>query len=141
MNTKHVVGAVAAAAFAIMSHSAMAQPAANPSGTPTTSGALAPAGQGPGAQVKPGTMSDKSRMERKDTTKSDRAAGAIAPAGEGPGAAIKPSTTSQTTRSERKSDTSAAVKAGGTQPAGETPRPVAEAQKPRPLPDTQAPKK
>jgi hypothetical protein len=141
MNTKHVVGAVAAAAFAIMSHSAMAQPAGTQSGAPTTSGALAPAGQGPGAQIKPSTSSDKSRMERKDTTKADRAAGAIPPAGEGPGAAIKPSTTSQTSRTERKADTSAAVKSGGTQPAGEVPRPVAESQKPRPLPDTQAPKK
>ena len=141
MNTKHVVGAVAAAAFAMMSHTTMAQPAGTQSGQPTTSGALAPAGQGPGAQVKPSTTSDKSRMERKDTTKADRAAGAIPPAGEGPGAAIKPSTTSQTSRTERKADTNAAVKSGGTQPAGEAPRPVAESQKPRPLPDTQAPKK
>jgi hypothetical protein len=58
MNTKHVVGAVAAAAFAIMSHSAMAQPAGTQSGAPTKSGALAPAGEGPGAQIKPGTSSD-----------------------------------------------------------------------------------
>ena len=82
MNTKHVLGAVAAAAFAVLSHSAIAQPST--SGTPTNSGSLAPAGQGPGAQVKPNTMSDKSRMDRKETTKAAVKSGMTQPAGEAP---------------------------------------------------------
>ena len=97
-------------------------------------GALAPAGEGPGAMGKqPSTMSDKSRADRKATTKSDRAAGDLKPAGE----AAKPvnamakddkadkNTGSNTTRADRKAQTKAEVKAGKTRPAGEAPQPSA----------------
>lgn len=91
-------------------------------------GALAPAGEGPGAMTTPpAKTSDKTRAERKATTKADRANGSLKPAGEA--ADMKdgqPSTGSTTTRADRKATTKAAAKAGTLQPAGEAPTPVAE---------------
>jgi len=141
MKTKLALGAVAAA-VAMFSQGAFAQTATT-TDTPKAradvkaeakTGALAPAGQGPIAS-QPSKMSDKSRDERKATTKADRASGGLKPAGEG----VKPAgdsmskddkaeknTGSNTTRADRKADTKAAVKARTTQPAGESPQPAAE---------------
>ena len=137
MKTKLALGAIAAA-VAVFSQGAFAQ-ASSPTRAEVKAeaktGALAPAGEGPGAMGKqPSTASDKSRAERKATTKSDRAAGDLKPAGE----AVKPAGAmgkddkadknagSNTTRADRKAQTKADVKAGKTQPAGEAPQPSGE---------------
>ena len=122
MKTTFVLGAVAAA-VAVFSQGAFAQ-ASSPTRAEVKAeaktGALAPAGEGPGAMGKqPSTMSDKTRAERKATTKADRAAGDLKPAGE----AVKPAgsmgkddkaektSTSMTTRADRKAQTKADIQA------------------------------
>ena len=91
-------------------------------------GKLAPAGQGPIGSA-PSTLSDKTRMERKDTAKADIKAGATKPAGDA--AEMKTdkmekaaTVGSDKTRAERKAQTQADIKAGTTQPAGEAANPV-----------------
>ncbi len=127
MKTNLVLSAIAAASIAVFAQAASAQGANE--NKPTKSGSLAPAGVGPIAST-PSTMSDKTRMERKDTTKADRKAGELRSAGDGAGERMddkadkmKPSTT---TRAERKATTKAAVKSGTVQPAGEAATPSAE---------------
>lgn len=94
-------------------------------------GALAPAGEGPGAMTAPPSKkSDKTRAERKATTRMDRASGKLKPTGEA--ADLKdgqPAAGSTTTRAERKATTKAAAKAGTLQPAGEAAQPVGDAPK------------
>jgi hypothetical protein len=75
--------------------------------------------------VTPGKASDKTRDERKATTKADRSAGKLAPAGE-PTGSTAPGKGSEVDRAARKADTKAAVKAGKTQPAGEAATPSSE---------------
>lgn len=135
MKTKLALSAVAAA-IAMISQGALAQSAA-----PVTradvkaeakSGALAPAGQGPGAMAGSAATTGKStktRMERKEDTKMAKDAGALKPAGEA--AEMKDDKTdkmkgSTTTRADRKATTKAAVSSGNTQPAGEAPQPAGE---------------
>jgi hypothetical protein len=91
-------------------------------------GQLAPAGQGPIGSA-PSTASDKSRMERKDTTQADIKTGATKPAGDA--AEMKTdkmekaaTAGSDKTRAERKAQTQADVKTGATQPAGEAANPI-----------------
>jgi hypothetical protein len=77
----------------------------------------------------PSKASDKTRDERKATTKSDRSAGALKPAGEG--AEMKDDKADrkkggQVNRAERKASTKAAVKSRSTQPAGDSPQPAGE---------------
>jgi cytoskeletal protein RodZ len=133
MKTKFALGAVAAA-IAVFSQGAFAQTATTTEAPKTRAevkseaktGSLAPAGQGPIAS-QPSKMSDKSRDERKATTKADRASGALKPAGEaGDLKGTQPTKGSTTDRAERKADTKAAVKSRTTQPAGESPQPAAE---------------
>ncbi len=142
MKNQFVLGAIVAA-VAVFSQGVFAQ-ASSPTRAEVKAqaktGALAPAGEGPGTnpeKSQPSTMSDKTRAERKATTKADRAAGELKPAGE----AVKPAGamgkddkaektgTSTTTRAERKANTKADIKAGKTQPAGESPQPSGEAPK------------
>jgi hypothetical protein len=135
MKTKLALGAIAAA-VAVFSQGAFAQASA-----PTRAevkaeakkGALAPAGEGPGAMGKqPPTSSDKTRAERKAQTKADVKAGKTDPAGDAAelkmDAADKAKGTDKT-RAERKAQTRADVKAGKTQPAGEAAQPSGEAPK------------
>ena len=134
MKSKLALGAIVAA-VAVFSQTAFAQASAPvtrdqrkaETAAANKSGALAPAGQGPGAMAsQPSTGSDKTRTDRKAQTQADAKAGKIAPAGEGPGAAAKASTsTSDKTREQRKAQTQADIKAGATQPAGEAANPVA----------------
>lgn len=135
MKTKFALGAVVAA-LAVFSQTAFAQTAPvtrdqrkADTAAANKSGALAPAGQGPGAMASaPATGSDKTRMERKDTAKADAKAGKIAPAGEAATEkAVKADVAkagSDKTRMERKDQTKADVKAGAIQPAGEAANPV-----------------
>jgi len=144
MKNQIALGAIVAA-VAVFSQGAFAQASA-PSRAEVKaetkaaekSGALVPAGEGPGAMGKqPSTMSDKTRAERKATTKADAKSGELKPAGE----AVKPAGAmskddkadknagSMTTRADRKAQTKADVKAGKTQPAGEAPQPSGEAPK------------
>lgn len=131
MKTKQVLSVVAAAAFAVLAQASFAQ-GAGENKPAMKSDSLAPAGQGPLAASAPSTMSDKTRMERKDTTKSDRKAGALKPAGDASDMKddkadkMKPSSVN---RAERKAQTKAAVRSGTTQPAGDSPNPVGEAPK------------
>ena len=98
-------------------------------------GALAPAGQGPGAMISSGATTGKStrtRMERKNETKMVKDAGSLKPAGDA--ADMKDDKAGKmkggtVERADRKAATKAAVKPGKTQPAGETPQPVGEAPK------------
>jgi hypothetical protein len=94
-------------------------------------GSLAPAGEGPGAMSSaPAKTSDKTRAERKATTKMDRASGSLKPAGEAADAKDgQPAAGSTTTRADRKATTKAAAKAGTLQPAGEAAGPVGDAPK------------
>ena len=132
MKTKLALGAVVAA-IAVFSQGAFAQasaPAARADvKAQAKTGALAPAGEGPGAMAsQPSKASDKTRMERKDTTKADLKGGAAKPAGEG--AELKNDKADKAkgtdkTRMERKDQTKADIKAGATQPAGEAANPIA----------------
>ncbi len=133
MKTAFVLGAIAAA---VISQGAFAQ-ASSPTRAEVKAeaktGALAPAGEGPGAMGKqPSTMSDKTRAERKATTKADIKADKVPHAGEASelkmDKADKMKGTDKT-RAERKAQTKADVKAGKTQPAGEAPQPSSEAPK------------
>jgi hypothetical protein len=135
MKTKLALGVIAAA-VAVFSQGAFAQ-ASSPTRAEVKAeakkGALAPAGEGPGAMGKqPPTTSDKTRAERKATTKAEVKPGKTDPAGDA--AELKmdkadKSTGTDKTRAERKAQTKADVKAGKTQPAGEAPQPSSEAPK------------
>lgn len=134
MKTKLVLGAVAAA-VAVFSQGVFAQSASSPTRAEVKAGAQAkgsvPAGEGPVVN-QPSKATDKTRDERKATTKSDAKSGALKPAGEA--AEMKDDKASKTktstvNRDERKADTKAAVKSGKTQPAGEAAQPAGEAPK------------
>jgi hypothetical protein len=124
MKTKLALSAVAAA-VAMFSQGAFAQASA-----PTRAdvkaeakgAAKAPTGEAQTMSKQPSTMSDKSRADRKETTKMDKAGGNLKPAGEA--ASVKEdkamkSTGTETTRAERKAKTKAANKAGEIPAAGE----------------------
>jgi hypothetical protein len=130
MKTHFVLSAVAAAALAVFAQASFAQ-GANENKPAAKSGSMAPAGEGPIAST-PSTMSDKTRMERKDTTKSDRKAGALKPAGDASEMKDDKADKSKggsVDRAERKADTKAAVKSRTTQPAGDTPNAAGDAPK------------
>ena len=123
MKTKLALTAFAAA-IAVFSQGAFAQASAPTTRAEVKAGAqaksVAPAGEKPTAA--PSTMSDKTRAERKETTKMDKASGNLKQAGEG--AAIKEdkamkSTGTETTRADRKAKTKADQKAGKIPAAGE----------------------
>src|SRR6185436_4302661 len=106
MKTKLALGAVAAA-IAVFSQGAFAQASAPATRAEVKAGAqakaVAPAGEKPTAA--PSTTSDKTRDERKATTKADKASGNLKQAGEG--ASVKEDkamkgTGTETTRAERK---------------------------------------
>jgi hypothetical protein len=131
MKTKLVLGAVAAA-VAVFTQGAFAQTSTAPSRADVKAearqGALAPAGQGQVAS-QPSKASDKTRDERKATTKGDRSAGSLKPAGDA--AEMKDDKADkkkggQVNRAERKASTKAAVKSRSTQPAGDSPQPAGE---------------
>jgi hypothetical protein len=116
MKTKLALSAVAAA-VAVFSQGAFAQAASSPTRAEVKAEAKAkgvtPAGEKPTPQ--PSTMSDKTRAERKATTRSDKAAGELKQAGEvgseKQDKAMK-STGTETNRAERKAKTKAAEKSG-----------------------------
>jgi len=125
MKTKLALSAVAAA-IAVFSQGAFAQASAPANRSDVKAGAqaksVAPAGEKPTAQ--PSTSSDKTRDERKATTKADKASGNLKGAGE-TGAqkedkAMK-STGTETTRDERKAKTKSQQKAKQIPAAGEKP--------------------
>ena len=138
MKTTFTSGAVVAA-IALFSQGAFAQTSMPASRAEVKAeaktGALAPAGQGPGAMAGSAATTGKStktRMERKDDTKMAKDAGTLKPAGEA--AEMKDDKAdrikgSDTSRADRKATTKAAVKSGTTQPAGESPQPAGEAPK------------
>ena len=123
MKTKLALSAFAAA-IAVFSQGAFAQASAPANRADVKAGAqsksVAPAGEKPGAA--PSTMSDKTRDERKATTKSDKASGNLKSAGESGSQkedkAMK-STGTQTTKEERKAKTKAENKSGQIPKAGE----------------------
>jgi|SRR6185369_10397765 cytoskeletal protein RodZ len=125
MKTKLALGAVAAA-IAVFSQGAFAQASAPANRADVKAGAqakaVAPAGEKPTAA--PSTTSDKSREQRKETTKADKASGKLAPAGDAGGQkedkAMK-STGTETTRDERKAKTKSQQKAKQIPAAGEKP--------------------
>ena len=123
MKTKLALSAVAAA-IAVFSQGAFAQASAPANRSDVKAGAqaksVAPAGEKPTAQ--PSTSSDKTRDERKATTKADKASGNLKGAGE-TGAqkedkAMK-STGTETTKEARKAKTKAENKSGQIPAAGE----------------------
>jgi hypothetical protein len=123
MKTKLALTAFAAA-IAVFSQGAFAQASAPAARAEVKAGAQAkavtPAGEKPSAQ--PSTMSDKSRADRKETTKADKASGNLKTAGEA--ASVKEDkamkgTGTETTRAERKATTKAANKAHEIPAAGE----------------------
>jgi len=129
MKTNLVLGAVAAA-VAVFSQGVFAQSASSPTRAEVKAGAQAkggtPAGEGPVVN-QPSKASDKTREERKATTKADAKSGNLKPAGEAAGVKeAQPTKGSTTDRAARKSDTAAAVKSGKTQPAGEAAQPSGE---------------
>ena len=126
MKTKLALSAVVAA-LAVFSQGAFAQAAS--AGAPANrsdvkfgaqSKSVAPAGEKPTAA--PSTASDKTRDERKETTKSDKASGKLAPAGDAGGQkedkAMK-STGTETTKEARKEKTKTQQKNKELKPAGE----------------------
>ena len=123
MKTKLALSAVAAA-IAVFSQGAFAQASAPATRAEVKAGAqaksVAPAGEKPTAA--PSTSSDKTREQRKEATKADKASGNLKGAGE-TGAqkedkAMK-STGTETTRTERKEKTKAQQKAKEIPAAGE----------------------
>jgi hypothetical protein len=123
MKTKLALSAVVAA-IAVFSQGAFAQASAPANRADVKAGAqaksVAPAGEKPSAA--PSTASDKTRDQRKETTKADKASGNLKPAGEGTAVkeekAVK-STGTQTTKEERKAKTKAENKQI---PSGESPK-------------------
>ncbi len=132
MNTKLVLSA-AAAAIAMLAQGAYAQtsPTRAEVKAEAKEGAIAPAGQGPGAMAGSAArsgMSTRSRADRKATTRMAEKAGELKPAGEAAEKITSDETRAKATttnRADRKAKTKAAVKAGETKPAGEAPLPVA----------------
>jgi hypothetical protein len=121
MKTKLALSAVAAA-IAVFSQGAFAQASAPAARSDVKAGAQAkavtPAGEKPSPQ--PSTMSDKSRADRKATTKADEKSGNIKNAGEASGMKDeKVGKGTETSRAERKAKTKAANKAGEIPAAGE----------------------
>ncbi len=125
MKTKLALCAVAAA-VAVFSQGAFAQASAPMTRADVKADAKAatkaPTGEAQTQTPQPSTMSDKSRADRKATTKMDKASGNLKATGEA--ATVKEdkamkSTGTETTRAERKSKTKAAEKAGEIPAAGE----------------------
>lgn len=124
MKTKLALSAVAAA-VAVFSQGAFAQASAPATRADVKAEARGAAKAPVGEAMKspqPSTMSDKSRADRKETTKMDKAAGNLKATGEA--ASVKEdkamkSTGTETTRAERKAKTKAANKAGDIPAAGE----------------------
>ena len=123
MKTKLALSAVAAA-IAVFSQGAFAQASAPATRAEVKAGAqakaVAPVGEKPTAA--PSTMSDKTRAERKEATKADKASGNLKTGGEA--ASLKEdkamkSTGTETTRADRKATTRAQQKAGQIPAAGE----------------------
>jgi len=107
MKTKLALSAVAAA-IAVFSQGAFAQASAPATRADVKAGAqaksVAPAGEKPAAQ--PSTASDKTRDQRKSTTKADAKSGNIKDAGEASGMKDeKVSKGSETTKDARKAQT------------------------------------
>ena len=132
MKTKLALSAIVAA-IAVFSQGAFAQ-ASSPTRAEVKAqaktGSLAPAGEGPGAMASAPKGTDKTRMERKATTKADRASGSLKPAGDAADQKDgQPTPGSVTTRADRKARTKAEARTGSLQPAGEAPQPVGEAPK------------
>ncbi len=135
MKNQFALGAIVAA-VAVFSQGAFAQ-ASSPTRAEVKAeaktGALAPAGEGPGAMGKqPPTSSDKTRAERKAQTKADVKPGKTDPAGDAVELKMDKADKSKgtdKTRAERKATTKADIKSGKTQPAGEAPQPSGEAPK------------
>lgn len=130
MMKKQVYGLAAAAMLAVFAQSALAQNTATGSGgTPTASGSLAPAGQGPGAMASGNDgKSNRTRANRKAEVKMEREMGGLTPAGQG---GVKPDHMNKVTprvksRADVKAETRAAERSGTLQPAGETPQPVGQ---------------
>jgi hypothetical protein len=122
MKTKLALSAIAAA-VAVFSQGAFAQ-ASSPSRAEVKAeakgAAKAPVGEAGSETPRPSTMSDKTRAERKATTKMDKASGNLKSAGEASGMKDEKSTGgSTTTRAERKAKTRAANKSGQIPEAGE----------------------
>jgi len=124
MKTKLALSALAAA-IAVFSQGAFAQASAPANRADVKAGAqaktVAPAGEKPTAA--PSTTSDKTRDQRKETAKADKASGKMAPAGDAGGQkedkAMK-STGTETTRDERKAKTKTQQKNKELKPAGES---------------------
>ena len=124
MKTKLALSAIAAA-VAVFSQGAFAQ-ASSPSRADVKAeakgAAKAPAGEAGSETPRPSRMSDKTRAERKATTKMDKASGNLKSAGEASGMQDEKSMktgASTTTRAERKAKTRAANKSGQIPEAGE----------------------
>jgi len=124
MKTKLALSAIAAA-VAVFSQGAFAQ-ASSPSRAEVKAeakgAAKAPAGEAGTETPMPSRSSDKTRAERKATTKMDKASGNLKPAGESSGMQDEKSMksgASTTTRAERKAKTRAANKSGQIPEAGE----------------------
>ncbi len=108
--------------------------------SPTTSGSLAPAGQGPGqAASTPYTSgnSTESRASVKAKTRRAEAAGTLAPAGQAPlplskagthtgSGSVMPPIMSEQSRASVKAQTRAAQESGDLRPAGEAAKPLSE---------------
>ena len=125
MKTKFALSAFAAA-IAVFSQGAFAQASAPATRADVKAEAKAatkaPTGEPQTMSKQPSTMSDKSRADRKETTKMDKAGGNLKAAGEA--ASVKEdkamkSTGSETNRAERMAKTRAANKAGEIPAAGE----------------------
>ncbi len=124
MKTKLALSAFAAA-IAVFSQGAFAQASAPTRAdvkAEAKAATKAPTGETQTMSKQPSTMSDKSRADRKETTKMDKAGGNLKAAGEAANVkedkAMK-STGTETTRVERKAKTKAANKAGQIPEAGE----------------------
>ena len=109
--------------------------------SPTRSGSLAPAGQGPGAEASaPTRASNRSRASVKAQTKAQSQSGDLVPAGQAPAPYAtlrrdtdsgKPTVGTDSTRSRAdvKAQTRSARATGSLQPAGEAPMPSTDAPK------------
>ena len=117
MKTTLALSAVVAA-IAVFSQGAFAQASRAEVKAGAQAKAVAPAGETP--SVAPSKTSDKTRAERKETTKADKASGNIKSAGEASGNKDeKVSKCSETTKAERKAKTKAENKSGQIPAAGE----------------------
>jgi hypothetical protein len=137
MKNQLVLSAVVAA-IAVFSQGAFAQ-ASMPSRAEVKAeaktGALAPAGEGPGAMAgskNTNGKSTKTRMERKAETRTAKATGNLKPAGDGNEKETSDDTRAKPTvnsRADRKATTKALNKSGGLEPAGEVAQPIGDPKK------------